>query len=44
MLAYALTMAAEDSSQTISGKSAIIIVIVAVVLILAGSSGSGRGR
>lgn len=44
MLAQLMTIAAEDSSTGISGKSAIVIVIVAVVLLWAGSSGSGRGR
>lgn len=44
MHALALMLAAEDSSESISGKSVVIILIVAAVLIWAGSSGSGRGR
>jgi hypothetical protein len=39
-----LILAAEDSSEGISGKSIIVILIVAAVLVWAGSSGSGRGR
>lgn len=38
-----LLMAAEDSSTSISGKSALVIVAIAILLIWAGSKG-GRGR
>jgi len=38
-----LYLAAEDSSTSISGKSAVGIVVIALLLIWAGSKG-GRGR